>query len=656
MTIIAVLLIVITVLLLLSYRGQKLQMQEAIKKQRKILALALNDKGLVMWTYDTTTGLFKWREKKETKQQEHTPAEFAKLYRHEVHQHINGVIQQLIRGEIKERFFDYTVKAADGTKRRYTMALSVIRRDKNGDVQVIAAFQRDVTELHRGKESDQETRLRYQAIFNTAMADMVYYNARGEVTEMNRRACETFRVTVEQAKQMGLNLKTALMDETIDPSHFEPFHATQKRTIVIDDKKSTEEAELRYYEIQLLPIYGNRGQLECAYGSGRDVTETAEAYHDLHNRIISIQQANKALTDYIRNIDFAMRTGGIRTTVYSPDDHLLTIYSETNRIQLQLKKERILRLFDKQSLKEASQILDSMDQRVMKPYYSQIRTILRSKGGQPLYLQVNFVPICDEQGQLTQYFGMLRDISELKWMERQLANETIRARQLETAKNTFMRNMSHEIRTPLNVVVGFAELFQQEHTFEDEQVFVREIKENASRLLSLINSILFLSRLDAGMIESKKTSVDFATAFAYHCKAGWDDYQQEGVEYLTESSFEELQLEVDNANVGIIIGQLCRNAAENTHQGYVKASFDYVDGQLVINVEDTGTGLSPQMQKNIFERFAANNSKNPGLGMPICKELSTMLGGNIQVRSHEGQGTVVKVMIPCKATVIRRKE
>lgn len=655
MTVIALIIVVVSVLLLLSYRGQMVQMQEDIRKQRKTLAQALNGKELEMWTYDTTTGLFKWREKTETKQREHTPTEFAKRYRQEVHQHINGVMQQLIRGEIKERFFDYTVKANDGTKRRYTMALTVIRRDKHGEVQVIAAFQRDVTVLHRGKETDQETRLRYQAIFNTPMADIVYYNSRGEVTEMNRRACETFQTTVEEARQLGVNLRTALMDDSIDPRHFELFHATQKRSIIVSTQETQAQKELRYYEVQLLPIYGNRGQLECAYGLGHDVTETVEAYHDLHNRVNSLQQANKALTDYIRNIDYAMKTGGILTTVYTPDNHLLTIYSETNRIQLQLKKERILRLFDQQSLKEASQILDNMDQRVKRSYNSNIKTILRTKDGQPLYLHVNFIPITDEQGRLTQFFGMLRDISELKWMERQLANETIRARQLETAKNTFMRNMSHEIRTPLNVVVGFAELFQQEHNIDDEQVFVREIKENAARLLSLINGILFLSRLDAGMIESKKTTVDFATVFAYHCEAGWGDYRQEGVEYMAEGSFEELRLEVDNTNVGIIIGQLCRNAAENTRQGYVKASYDYDDGQLVIIVEDSGTGISPKMQENIFERFAANNSDNPGLGMPICKELATMLGGDIQVHSLLGQGTVVKVTIPCEATVMKRK-
>lgn len=655
MTIIAVLIVVVTVLLLLSYRGQKHQMQEAIKKQRTILALALNDKELTMWTYDTTTGLFKWREKTETRQREHTPAEFAKRYRHEVHQHINGVMQQLIRGEIKERFFDYTVKVTDGTKHRYTMAMSVIRHDKNGEVQVIAAFQRDVTELHRGKESDKETRLRYQAFFNTAMVDMVYYNSRGEVREMNHRACETFKTTNERAKQMGLNIKMALKEDSINPRHFEPFHATQRRTTITHDSKTCNQEGHQYYEIQLLPIYGSRGQLECAYGSGRDVTEIAMAYHNLHIRINSLQQANKALTNYIRDIDYAMKTGGIRTTEYSPDSQLLTIYRETNRIQMQLNKERILSLIDEQSAKAVSQILDNMDRRMRTPYNSHIKTVLYNKDKRPLYLHVNFVPISDEQGHLTHYFGMLRDISELKWMELQLANETIRARQLETAKNAFMRNMSYEIRTPLNAVVGFSELFQQEHTLDDEHVFVREIKENASRLLSLINSILFLSRLDAGMIESKKIAVDFATVFPYHCEAGWGDYRQEGVDYLTESSFEELQLEVDNSNLGIIIGQLCRNAAENTHQGHVKASYDYADGQLVISVEDTGTGISPEMQRNIFERFAANNSQNPGLGMPICKELATKLGGDIQVYSHLGQGTVVRVTIPCEATVTKRK-
>ena len=105
-----------------------------------------------------------------------------------------------------------------------------------------------------------------------------------------------------------------------------------------------------------------------------------------------------------------------------------------------------------------------------------------------------------------EYFGMLRDVSDLKYTEKELEKESIKAQEVEEVKNAFLRNMSYEIRTPLNTVVGFAELFQMEHSTADESIFIEEIKDNSRSLLKLINSI----RLDAQMIEIKTQTTDFA--------------------------------------------------------------------------------------------------------------------------------------------------
>ena len=130
--------------------------------------------------------------------------------------------------------------------------------------------------------------------------------------------------------------------------------------------------------------------------------------------------------------------------------------------------------------------------------------MVRVKGGKRLFLYLSFVPIQNANGELTGYFGMFRDISEIKATEQELARETARAQEVEMVKNAFLHNMSFEIRMPLTSVVGFAELFEKEHTAEDERFFINEIKENSERLLKLINDILLLSRLDAQMIEFKR--------------------------------------------------------------------------------------------------------------------------------------------------------
>ena len=85
---------------------------------------------------------------------------------------------------------------------------------------------------------------------------------------------------------------------------------------------------------------------------------------------------------------------------------------------------------------------------------------------------------------------MCRDVSEVMHTQKELAKETAKAQEVEVVKNAFLRNMSYEIRTPLNAVVGFAELFQMDHTSEDEGIFIEEIKDSSRVLLKLINNSL----------------------------------------------------------------------------------------------------------------------------------------------------------------------
>ena len=251
---------------------------------------------------------------------------------------------------------------------------------------------------------------------------------------------------------------------------------------------------------------------------------------------------------------------------------------------------------------------------------------------------------------MKEYFGMCRDISELKHVEEKLAQETLRAQEVEVVKNAFLHNMSFEIRTPLNTVVGFAELFQMDHSAEDEIVFINEIKENSAKLLKLINDILFLSRLDADMITMKTHPVDIAKVVESKCEQFWGKDKKPGVDYIFKNPFRKLVLEIDESNLDIIVDKIVTNAVEYTTEGSVMLRYDYIGDQLVVAVDDTGVGIPKNTLKHIFERFVTgdgNNSK-AGLGLSICHDLIEHLGGSINIKSTVGKGTSVWFSIPCK--------
>ena len=266
------------------------------------------------------------------------------------------------------------------------------------------------------------------------------------------------------------------------------------------------------------------------------------------------------------------------------------------------------------------------------------------------------VPIVDDNGTAKYYFGMCRDVSEIMHTQKELAMETAKAQEVEVVKNAFLRNMSYEIRTPLNAVVGFAELFQMDHTTDDESIFIDEIKENSRVLLKLINNILFLSRLDARMIEIKPQLTDYARTFDLTCQASWEMNEEPDVEYLVENPYEQLVVEIDAQNINNILDQIILNACQYTHKGSVHARLDYIGDRLVIAVEDTGEGIKEELLPTIFERFSTGASSGSGLGLSICNELIQQMGGSINIKSEVGKGTTVWFSVPCKMTEMVRKK
>ena len=201
-------------------------------------------------------------------------------------------------------------------------------------------------------------------------------------------------------------------------------------------------------------------------------------------------------------------------------------------------------------------------------------------------------------------------------------------------------------------MVGFSELMERDVDGEDEQFFIEEIKKNSRSLLNLVNNILFLSRLDAGMIELKPAPVDFAAAFEARCQAAWIHSQQPGVEYIVEAPYEHLMLDIDMNNIGILIDQVINNAVQNTTQGSVRARFDYNGEDLTIAVQDTGCGIPADQIEKIFERFNTTNSNNSGLGLSICQEVVRLMGGKIRLKSEVGKGTIVWMIIPCTTSEV----
>ncbi len=241
------------------------------------------------------------------------------------------------------------------------------------------------------------------------------------------------------------------------------------------------------------------------------------------------------------------------------------------------------------------------------------------------------------------------------------------AEEANKAKSEFLANMSHEIRTPMNAVLGYSELLSNLITGETEKNYLDSIKTSGRGLLTIINDILDLSKIEAGKLEFEFEFIDAHSFFSEIQKIFSFSLCEKKLKFILDiSSSTPMGLCIDEIRVRQILVNLVGNAIKFTSKGYVKISVwtenphilkindvkneKYID--LIIEVEDTGIGISGEMQKLIFEAFQQENRRitkkfgGTGLGLTISRRLVELLNGTLTVESVLNKGSKFKVKIP----------
>ena len=640
------------------FKIRERKMTQKINKENQRLSLIMKTSNVMFCTYNVSSQYFTVMDSSGHAERSYSLLEYSHRFDPNDFTNLTDGLRNVIEGKsetVTIQLKEYGNNLIDSNN--YTVTLSVLRRDKHKRPSIIIILKTDTTQDRMRQALIKESMLRYQSLFNSALVDMVYYDADGYISDMNTKALSLIGVDNEEIRRRKISLRDVLGMKDLDIDKFEYFYATQLYKSPNDNRALNKilGKDKLYYELQVMPIYDKFGSRIGFFGTGRNVTESANSYRKLKENSKKLQIVKDNVSTYVHNIDYVLSVGGISLVNYRLDTHTLTVYSEIGHEKYSLTQTRALAFVDSSSEKQALRVLNKMDNRQTGSIIVDVKTcIRRRKDRLPLHLQFNFVPTIVD-GEITEYFGLIRDISEIKAVEEKLAEESVRAQEVETVKNAFLHNMSHEIRTPLNTVVGFSELFEMEHSPEDEAVFINEIKENSASLLKLINDILFLSRLDAGMITLSPQPVDFASIFAGRCSSVWDNHKQPGVEYIVQSPYNQLVVEIDEPNVSMIINKIITNAIQHTKSGSVLARYEYIADRLLVSVEDTGSGIKKENLENIFGRFVTGANNGAGLGLSICHELVHYMGGNIELTSTEGKGTTVWFSIPCKMVEMERK-
>ena len=258
------------------------------------------------------------------------------------------------------------------------------------------------------------------------------------------------------------------------------------------------------------------------------------------------------------------------------------------------------------------------------------------------------VPNRDELGDLGENVNRMND--ELRRLYRELESAS-------RHKSEFLANMSHELRTPLNAIIGFSQVLR-ERMFGDinekQEEYLDDILSSGNHLLSLINDVLDLSKVEAGKVELEIGMFSLREAVERGVVMVRERATNDGVRLGLELDPGAVLVEGDERRIRQVIFNLLSNAVKFTPTGgHVDLKSAQVDGEVLVSVADTGPGIAPEDQERIFEEFqqtgvGAGQREGTGLGLALSKRLVELHGGRIWVDSEPGKGSTFVFTLPLR--------
>ena len=363
----------------------------------------------------------------------------------------------------------------------------------------------------------------------------------------------------------------------------------------------------------------------------------------------------KEMAANVRLLDDFFLHSNVAMKVKDKDGRILRVNDVAAGLMGRPAKDLLGKTVDVVATPETAQLIRMHDHEVLDGHgVTAYEEHLNYLGGSYSLLTRRF-PITDEHNAIAGVGVISMDITQRMHTEQELRIAKMEADSANRAKSLFLANMSHELRTPLNSIIGLSELtFEQAEEREDhETAEIMQRVVNAGRhLLSLINDILDISRIESGRIELHTEVVHVQTLLESIINSMQPLARANGNKLLLEAAPGVDLACVDVTRLRQVVLNLIGNAVKFTRNGEVKVALSCQGEHLQIVVADTGIGMTPDQLQRIFEPFEqadrsiARRFGGSGLGLTISRQLLGLMGGNIGVTSDIQSGSVFTVTLP----------
>ena len=280
---------------------------------------------------------------------------------------------------------------------------------------------------------------------------------------------------------------------------------------------------------------------------------------------------------------------------------------------------------------------------------------IRRADGEWRWMAARATPVFEHGGAIREWVGAHTDITERKQAELALESAREAAEAANQSKSQFLANMSHELRTPLSAVIGYSEMLEEEvEDLGEERLLedIGKIKSNARHLLSLINDVLDISKIEANRMTTFAEEFDAATLVRDVANTVETLAQQKHNTFTLDAAPGLGRMHTDQVKLRQCLFNLLSNAAKFTERGRITLHAARDGDWLTFQVQDTGIGMTEEQLGRLFERFAQADDSTTrrfggtGLGLAITRAFARLLGGEVEVASTFGQGTIFTLRVP----------
>jgi PAS domain S-box-containing protein len=580
-------------------------------------------------------------------------------------------IDDLFQNPDKHATFETEIICKNREIKWISWTYRVITEDKNSNILEILCIGTDITQKKKAELALLKSETKYRQLHESLMDGYVKVDMGGRILDCNQAFQEMLGYSKEELMKLTYN--------DITPKHWHEF----ERRFINEQFFLTGYTQL--YEKEYIKKSGDIISIELRtylltdeelgatgmWAIIRDISDRKKVETELlkseekYRSIIELAADTIILGDSKGNI-IGANLKATELTGYSIDElvgrNISTLFSKQEIAVKPLRydeleagkvliNERIIQR------KNGSEVTVEMNSKKMphNTYISMIRDITERINSEK-YLRESEQQL---RKQNAEYLALNEDLNNSNLRIREINDKLIKvtekAQEGDRLKSAFLANMSHEIRTPMNGIVGFSELLlRSDISKKDQKKYVEIIIKSSRQLLSIINDIIDISKIEAGQVSVTRTkiNIDMALWDVFNLYSESANSKSIGLILSIPKNVTPIIIHSDETKIHQVLGNLVNNAIKFTDNGNIEIGYTTKDSVIEIFVKDNGIGISSENHLLIFDRFrqvdGANSSSatGTGLGLAISKSLVEIMGGKIWVESMLGKGAKFYFTLP----------